>query len=233
MDGYGDVRSARMIPPRLYHFMDALGSPQRRDPDAGYWTSAQVHSVLHWVSGARREARVLLVVVVALCTACSTMHAGTVLRVRSPRDRPPGVPGRTALVRAEARRTTITGGSLDLADEIGHGVVAVNVWASWCAPCRKEMPVLARAVGTRLRVVGIDERDSSGSARSFARSRGAPYPSLSDPEGELLARSAHASPGRCAQHALPRRHGRVAARVIGPVDARVLRRIIRQLGDSS
>jgi peroxiredoxin len=94
------------------------------------------------------------------------------------------------------------------------------------------MPILARAVGTRLRVVGIDERDSSGSARSFATSRGVTYPSLSDPEGELLADLPMLPQVGVPSTLFLDAHGRVAARVIGPVDARVLRRIIRQLGAS-
>lgn len=129
--------------------------------------------------------------------------------------------------------TTITGGSLDLADEVGHGLVAVNVWASWCGPCRKELPVLAHAAGSGLRVIGIDERDRDHSARSFATSRGVTYPSLSDPQGKLLAALPMLPQTGVPSTLFLDRRGRVAARVIGPVDAHVLRRIIRQLGASS
>ena len=72
---------------------------------------------------------------------------------RRARDSPSGVRPQVfpAATRTSAPRisgTTISGDSLDLADEMGHGVVALNVWASWCGPCRKEMPVLARAAGS-------------------------------------------------------------------------------------
>ena len=82
-------------------------------------------------------------------------------------------------------------------------------------------------------MIGIDERDSSRSARSFASSRGVSYPSLSDPDRESSWRTFRMLP----QTGVPSTlfldaQGRVAARVIGPVDARGLRRILRQLGAS-
>ena len=129
--------------------------------------------------------------------------------------------------------TTITGTPFDLTDELGHGLVAVNVWASWCGPCRAEMPVLAHAAGKSLRVVGIDERDSAKSARTFASSREARYPSLADPEGRLLADLRMLPQTGVPSTVFLDREGRVAARVIGPVDSHILGRILRQLGASS
>jgi len=128
--------------------------------------------------------------------------------------------------------TTITGASFDLADAAGHGLVAVNIWASWCGPCRKEMPVLVHAAGRSLHVVGIDERDSARSAQSFATSLGASYPSLTDPQGKLLARLRMLPQTGVPSTVFLDREGRVAARVIGPVDSHVLARILRQLGAS-
>jgi thiol-disulfide isomerase/thioredoxin len=129
--------------------------------------------------------------------------------------------------------TTITGTSFDLADAAGHGLVAVNVWASWCGPCRKEMPVLVHAAGRSLQVVGIDERDSARSARRFATSLGARYPSLADPQGKLLGRLRMLPQTGVPSTVFLDREGRVAARVIGPVDSQVLARILRQLEASS
>jgi len=131
------------------------------------------------------------------------------------------------------RGTTITGAAFELARELGHGPVAVNVWASWCDPCRQEMPVLARAAGSSLRVVGIDEQDNRRTARTFARSRGARYPSLSDPDGTLLARFTMLPQDGVPSTIFLDRQGRVAARVVGPLDRAVLSRILRQLGATS
>jgi thiol-disulfide isomerase/thioredoxin len=170
-----------------------------------------------------------LVGVLAVCTACSGLEApashsalGAGAQVFPADERSPA---------PQLRGTTLTGDDLDLADEVGHGPVAVNVWASWCGPCRREMPLLARA-SRRITVIGIDEQDDRASARAFAASRGATYSSLSDPDGALLA-----SLSMLPQSGVPSTlfldgQGRVAARVVGPVDPDVLRRILRRLGGS-
>jgi thiol-disulfide isomerase/thioredoxin len=84
---------------------------------------------------------------------------------------------------------TLTGAQLDIARWRGHTVV-INFWGSWCAPCRKEAPVLARVAGdTRrlgVRFAGIDIREESAAGLAFERNYHIPYPSISDP-GNLIA----------------------------------------------
>jgi len=66
----------------------------------------------------------------------------------------------------------------------GHPVV-VNDWASWCEPCRQEVPLFGRAAarfGKRTAFLGLDEEDSSAAARTFLRERPLPYPSFDDPD---------------------------------------------------
>jgi len=78
---------------------------------------------------------------------------------------------------------------IDLSSYKGD-VVVVNVWASWCPPCRKEAPELEKVYQETkdrgVQFVGIDFRDNRGSAEDFARDRGLTYPSIYDYGGRTL-----------------------------------------------
>jgi thiol-disulfide isomerase/thioredoxin len=83
-----------------------------------------------------------------------------------------------------------------LASLRGHPVV-VNMWASWCGPCQSEFPAYQRvavAFGRQVAFMGIDGRDSGGSARAFLRRFPVTYPSYADPQGRI-ASSISAYPG--------------------------------------
>jgi thiol-disulfide isomerase/thioredoxin len=67
--------------------------------------------------------------------------------------------------------------------------VVVNLWGSWCAPCRREAPSLttaARRFGSRVQFLGVDLQDSRTEARVFIRDAGWPYPSVFDPPRAVL-----------------------------------------------
>lgn len=62
----------------------------------------------------------------------------------------------------------------------------INVWASWCGPCRDELPLIARLHDTgKVRVLGIDSEDPQPrTALELAADNGVTYPSVADPAGE-------------------------------------------------
>lgn len=66
--------------------------------------------------------------------------------------------------------------------------VVVNVWASWCAPCRTEMPLLQRAADTyvqRAVILGVASNDDIESAKAFLDELGITYPNVFDPTGRI------------------------------------------------
>ena len=77
------------------------------------------------------------------------------------------------------RLRTLDGGRLDLAALRGRPVV-VNFWATWCEPCVREFPLLARtAAGHRadgLAVVGVLVQDQPDAAKAFIRQHGGGWP---------------------------------------------------------
>lgn len=75
-----------------------------------------------------------------------------------------------------------------LLTELRGTPMVVNVWASWCGPCREEAPRLSaasKAFGSRIQFLGIDILDARGSAREFMRRYGWTYPSLFDETGAI------------------------------------------------
>jgi cytochrome c biogenesis protein CcmG, thiol:disulfide interchange protein DsbE len=81
------------------------------------------------------------------------------------------------------------GGTLDLGRAPGVPTV-VNLWGSWCPPCREEMPVLQEftaTAGDRVRIMGVISKDGLPQATAFAQDVGVTFPSAYDASGELMA----------------------------------------------
>jgi thiol-disulfide isomerase/thioredoxin len=77
----------------------------------------------------------------------------------------------------------------------GSGPLVINLWASWCAPCRKELPAIQRFAARpgAPRVIGVDTRDTRTAGRSVVTDMRLTFPVLSDPGARLagaLGRSA-------------------------------------------
>ena len=69
--------------------------------------------------------------------------------------------------------------------------IVVNVWASWCGPCRVEAPLLDRAseaYGEDVTFVGVASRDASGDARAFLDRYEISYTNLFDRDGSVRRR---------------------------------------------
>jgi thiol-disulfide isomerase/thioredoxin len=74
-------------------------------------------------------------------------------------------------------------------DDYAGKVVIVNIWGSWCGPCREEMPGLQFVQEqTGAAVLGVDVRDERQAAADFVRDRGVTFDSIFDPPGRVLAR---------------------------------------------
>ena len=117
---------------------------------------------------------------------------------------------------------TLEGDKVSLAAYRGK-VVVVNVWGSWCPPCRSEADDLAVAAKELLArgvvFLGINTRDNSrDTALAFQRRHDVPYPSIFDPGGDTLT-SFHRtlSPNAIPSTVVIDARGRVAASIIGEV----------------
>jgi thiol-disulfide isomerase/thioredoxin len=127
----------------------------------------------------------------------------------------------------------LTGGDLSTKDFLG-AVVVLNVWASWCAPCRAEAPDLqavwdATAAGG-VQFIGLNTRDSDAAAGGFVRTYGLTYPQMLDPDGrlQLLFRDT-LPPQAIPSTVVLDKEGRVAARALGAVSESDLLGLIEPL----
>jgi len=100
--------------------------------------------------------------------------------------------------------------------------VVLNFWASWCGPCRKEIPALAafRAANPDLAVVGVSYQDDPADALAFAEETGADWPSVID-DGPIG--SAFGVPGLPATFFIDA-EGRVVGRILGEATEATLQR---------
>ncbi|GAA1733961.1 TlpA disulfide reductase family protein [Aeromicrobium alkaliterrae] len=131
--------------------------------------------------------------------------------------------------------TDLDGAPLSTAQFEGQ-VLVVNIWGSWCPPCRKETPdlvVLAdELAGEGVQLVGIAIREGRTASKAFATNVGMSYPSFSDPGGEMLIGFSTSLPAV----AVPTTYvidaeGRVAVRYMDQVDPDTLRELISDVQD--
>ena len=114
---------------------------------------------------------------------------------------------------------TLDGGTFSLADHRGE-VVVLNVWASWCAPCRAEAPTLeavwTQVQGKGVQFVGLDTRDTAAAATAFVENYGITYPNVIDTDGQLQLLFGESLPPQAIPSTVViDREGRVAGRILG------------------
>lgn len=124
------------------------------------------------------------------------------------------------------------GKQISTADLTGK-VVVLNVWGSWCGPCRAEAPELQAAsekTAKTAQFIGLNTRDfDQGPPIAFNRSNKITYPSIWDPTGSVLVSlSGTLPPTAIPSTLIIDTQGRVAARVVGPVTETTL---VDMIGD--
>ncbi|MEV7009636.1 TlpA disulfide reductase family protein [Streptosporangium sp. NPDC051022] len=130
---------------------------------------------------------------------------------------------------------TLDGGSATLGAHKGK-VVVLNFWASWCAPCRAEAPVLkdiaAKTKAGGVEFLGIDFKDRKADALAFERNLGTGYPSIFDQPGKVaLSFQGTVPPAAIPSTLIIDRQGRIAARALGAVKYNDLLDAVTKVGD--
>jgi thiol-disulfide isomerase/thioredoxin len=109
-------------------------------------------------------------------------------------------------------------------------VAVVNVWASWCSPCRAEAPTLAALANkyTDVAFIGILTRDNPANAEAFARRFKLPYPTLID-DSILIGFKGTLPANAIPSTVILDKKGRVAARISGAVTVASLTQLIERV----
>jgi cytochrome c biogenesis protein CcmG, thiol:disulfide interchange protein DsbE len=112
--------------------------------------------------------------------------------------------------------TTFEGQEFRLSDLRGN-IVVINFWASWCPPCREEMPLLVSAserLGDDVVLVGVDIWDDRSDAQAFLAEFRVPYMNISDGDGKIgIDYGVSGVPETFVVNA----EGRIVVRLPGPV----------------
>lgn len=133
--------------------------------------------------------------------------------------------------------TAFSGDAVDSTDWTGTPVV-MNFWYAACAPCRVEAPDLQSLheewEPEGVHFVGVNVRDTAGTAEAFERNFGITYPSLEDRGGQvLLAMTDFVPPQAVPTTIVLDRQGRVSARILGVAERSTLSALISTVAEEA
>lgn len=122
-----------------------------------------------------------------------------------------------------------SGGTLDTAEFSGRPIL-VNLWASWCVPCRDEAPILEaihRTYGPRgLVVLGINVQDTERDAREFLRVFGQTFPTVRDVDGRVAVDLGMTG---VPETFLVSRDGIIVRKIVGPITPGMVNDLVREI----
>ena len=130
---------------------------------------------------------------------------------------------------------TLEGQPLDIADWRGSTVV-INLWASWCGPCRAEATDLENVYlqfeSSGVEFLGLNTRDGLAAAKAFNSRFKTSYPSIQDKDGQLTLVFGNLGPAATPSTMILDSKGRVAARILGPTTQSQLRVVLEAVIES-
>lgn len=123
------------------------------------------------------------------------------------------------------------GPAVDLSS-LGGRPVLINLWATWCGPCREEMPILQDAHtkhGNKIAFLGVDTKDNPQRAAAFLQEVGVTYPQVVDLDGRLLSEHLRV-PGLPVTVVIDAK-GEVVKKHVGPFTAKSLEDLLHEVAD--
>ncbi len=162
-------------------------STQEHDEISGHQAGVPGRGVAGWFGALSRGRKLALIwSASAVAVVIALLALGATSGGRTPSHAPP--PRAQAFTLAALGHP---GQHISLAQYAGHPLI-LNFFASWCEPCQRETPLIARFYRSHrssVIIVGIDVNDTSSAGLAFARKMGVAYPVASDPAPMAMALS--------------------------------------------